>query len=206
MLKIFSKNWNRLSWKLDKEDFAVEAENKSDEEIIELLCHNKIEIKEELPNSQGFSPHKWIPFYKLLDTLKQMNINRWSWVGNTQCKYINLRIDMRDLHCILTDNDGKEITLEQLSFQRKDYTDLINRGNKRILFFDNGKRREDLEILFNSQMNKEENKNLLNHCFIIEGTILESHIDINGNRVIDDFKIDSVSVNKKNDCDKPNNK
>lgn len=41
----------------------------------------------------------------------------WRWVWNMRCKYITLRIDMRDGHCILTDADDKEITIEELEYQ-----------------------------------------------------------------------------------------
>lgn len=42
---------------------------------------------------------------------------RWSWIWNTRCKYINLRIDMRDGHCLIFDKDNNPITLEQLEYQ-----------------------------------------------------------------------------------------
>ena len=39
---------------------------------------------------------------------------------NTKCKYINLRIDMRDGHCLIFDKDNNPIELEDLLFQYRD--------------------------------------------------------------------------------------
>ncbi len=41
----------------------------------------------------------------------------WSWCQNTRCKYVTLRIDMRDGGFVLTDRDGKRISLKQLQWQ-----------------------------------------------------------------------------------------
>ncbi len=43
--------------------------------------------------------------------------NKWSWIFNTQCKYIGLRIDMRDGHFVLTNRNGERITVDQLKYQ-----------------------------------------------------------------------------------------
>lgn len=42
---------------------------------------------------------------------------KWHWYANPQCKYVELRIDMRDGGCIIKDRDGNRISPEQLSFQ-----------------------------------------------------------------------------------------
>lgn len=46
----------------------------------------------------------------------------WHWPMNTRCKYISLRIDMRDGAFVLLDRDGKRITLEQLRWQYSEKT------------------------------------------------------------------------------------
>jgi hypothetical protein len=46
---------------------------------------------------------------------------KWFWFANPlreKVKYINIRVDMRDGHCIITDNDGKRINPEDLAKQR----------------------------------------------------------------------------------------
>ena len=45
--------------------------------------------------------------------------NRWSWARNMDCKYVNIRIDMRDGGFILIDSKGKRISLDALKFQYK---------------------------------------------------------------------------------------
>ena len=37
---------------------------------------------------------------------------------NPKCKYITLRIDTRDLKCIIMDRDDNEITIDQLKIEQ----------------------------------------------------------------------------------------
>lgn len=46
--------------------------------------------------------------------------NYWHWFKNTQCKYVNLRIDMRDGGFVLLNRDGQRISLKQLQWQYGD--------------------------------------------------------------------------------------
>lgn len=41
----------------------------------------------------------------------------WSWARNWDCKYINLRFDMRDGGFVLTNSKDERICLEQLKWQ-----------------------------------------------------------------------------------------
>ena len=41
----------------------------------------------------------------------------WSWVMNTDCKYLNIRVDMRDGGCIVTDREGKRVGIDALNWQ-----------------------------------------------------------------------------------------
>lgn len=43
----------------------------------------------------------------------------WTLVRNSSCKYIDIRIDMRDGGFILKDREGNRISLEQLMYQYK---------------------------------------------------------------------------------------
>jgi hypothetical protein len=60
----------------------------------------------------------WVPVDKALAILRD---KRWSWASNHRCKYVELRIDTRDMHCTIRDRDGKSITLKQLSRQMDTY-------------------------------------------------------------------------------------
>lgn len=66
------------------------------------------------PSGHQLPPSNWVP---VADALAIINDPRWSWALNARCKYIELRIDTRDGHCLISDRDGKRITLKELSRQ-----------------------------------------------------------------------------------------
>lgn len=43
--------------------------------------------------------------------------NHWSWVRNTSCKYLDIRVDMRDGGCIVKDGNGERIGIDALNWQ-----------------------------------------------------------------------------------------
>lgn len=51
------------------------------------------------------------------ETVKRSLSGEWSWCRNTACKYIDIRIDMRDGNCIIKDNTGKRIGPAELRRQ-----------------------------------------------------------------------------------------
>ena len=57
------------------------------------------------------------------EVLAVLNDPEWRWIRNTRCKYVELRIDTRDNHCVIRDRDGNPITLEELKYQYKDSED-----------------------------------------------------------------------------------
>jgi hypothetical protein len=63
-------------------------------------------------------PYRWVP---VADVLAIIRDRRWSWVRNNPCKYIELRIDTRNEHCLIFDRDRREVTLKDLSRQLDDY-------------------------------------------------------------------------------------
>jgi len=61
-----------------------------------------------------------ISFIKKATEGGMFSLNKsWGWIYNSRCKYISLRIDMRDGKFILLDKDDKRISLEQLQYQYK---------------------------------------------------------------------------------------
>lgn len=60
----------------------------------------------------------WVP---LSEVLAVLNDPRWSWHRNSPCKYVELRIDTRDMRCRIGDRDGNPITLRALSRQMNDF-------------------------------------------------------------------------------------
>jgi len=56
------------------------------------------------------------------NTLKPGAIS-WSWARNHQCKYVGLRIDMRDGGFVILNRDGQRISFEQLKWQYRSETE-----------------------------------------------------------------------------------
>lgn len=63
-------------------------------------------------------PDPWVP---LSEVLAILNDPRWTWVRNARCKYVDLRVDTRDMKCLIRDRDGLVITLHDLSRQMDEY-------------------------------------------------------------------------------------
>lgn len=60
--------------------------------------------------------NSWKPIDEILAVL---NDPEWQWYWNTDCKYVDLRIDTRDMHALIRDRHGKTIDLEKLKYQYK---------------------------------------------------------------------------------------
>lgn len=63
------------------------------------------------------STNIWHNFSEVVPILKAAQAGKWQWFENTQCKYIELRIDMRDLGCLIMDRDRERITPDMLAKQ-----------------------------------------------------------------------------------------
>ena len=50
--------------------------------------------------------------------LAAIKSKRWSWYRNPRCKYIDIRIDMRDKKCIVKDRNGVRINPKDVAFQK----------------------------------------------------------------------------------------
>jgi hypothetical protein len=71
----------------------------------------------ELPVSGSEQKVEWIPIDDVLSVVKASTREEWRWYLNSRCKYIDLRVDMRDGCCVLKDRNGRLITLDQLKHQ-----------------------------------------------------------------------------------------
>lgn len=63
----------------------------------------------------------WDVFDAFAEVLRRARLpygdpDRWSWAHNMECKYIDLRIDMRDGGCLIYAK-GKRISPERLAWQ-----------------------------------------------------------------------------------------
>lgn len=59
----------------------------------------------------------WQPIEPVFEVLSDARKGIWNWTANSKCKYITLRIDIRDGHLVLMDRDNNPITLEELKRQ-----------------------------------------------------------------------------------------
>ena len=69
----------------------------------------------------------WDHMDDFLETYNAMDYKKWSWVMNSKCKYVELRVDMRDGGCIIKDGEGNRINPEDLAYQYQgESTDVKN--------------------------------------------------------------------------------
>ena len=88
--------------------------------LLESMMSGKIDEK----YLQKIERNKWednvfediIPTVK--ETLNKVKNREWCWTQNWNCKYIDIRIDMRDGGACLFGRDGR-ISLDQLKYQYK---------------------------------------------------------------------------------------
>jgi len=60
----------------------------------------------------------WDDSEEVFSTIRNLlNVRTWWWSRNSKCKYVSVRIDMRDGNCILSDRNGKRISVEDLKYQ-----------------------------------------------------------------------------------------
>jgi hypothetical protein len=59
----------------------------------------------------------WDHVADVMPTLKAASKGEWTWFNNWPCKYIELRIDMRDGGCLIRDREGNRIDPETLRHQ-----------------------------------------------------------------------------------------
>ena len=61
--------------------------------------------------------NKWHFVDDVVPILKAARAGEWAWYENTRCKYVELRIDMRDLGCIIRDREKVRISPATLAYQ-----------------------------------------------------------------------------------------
>jgi len=61
----------------------------------------------------------WDHLKDFIKVFKLMKENKWSWIYNPECKYVELRIDMRNGGCLIKDRRGNRIDPKDLEYQCK---------------------------------------------------------------------------------------
>jgi len=64
-----------------------------------------------------FVSNEWSDLNDVIRIVNASAHGSWSWTRNARCKYIELRIDMRDGKCLIRNRDGLTITLGELQRQ-----------------------------------------------------------------------------------------
>lgn len=63
--------------------------------------------------------NEWDHLRDFIPVWKAQQEGKWLWYANSRCKYVELRIDMRDGGCIIKDRWGARISPAQLAYQYK---------------------------------------------------------------------------------------
>lgn len=67
-----------------------------------------------------FQGSAWDNIDDFLRVMNEVKAGNWHWARNMKCKYVDLRVDMRDGGCIIKDRDGNRISPQQLAYQYGD--------------------------------------------------------------------------------------
>lgn len=59
----------------------------------------------------------WISIDEVTKIIELARQDNWLWFRNSRCKYLNLRVDMRDGSCLIKDRDGNPISIDELRHQ-----------------------------------------------------------------------------------------
>jgi len=63
----------------------------------------------------------WDDFDDVVNIINLAKQGKWRWIMSKDCKhkYINIRVDTRAAKCILLDENGERIDIEDIKYQRK---------------------------------------------------------------------------------------
>ena len=84
-----------------------------------------MDSNEELTLEIKIKENIWDHINDFLEVYKKSKQGNWIWWKNNKCKYVELRIDMRNGDCIIRDRDGRRINPKDLEYQfeKNDNTD-----------------------------------------------------------------------------------
>ena len=69
-----------------------------------------LENNSQLTTSQKIEQNIWDSLEPVIETIALAKIGKWVWYKNSRCKYIEVRIDMRDFKCIIRDRHSVRIS------------------------------------------------------------------------------------------------
>jgi hypothetical protein len=85
--------------------------------ILACVCDPCLEKNGKFTTAEKTKMNSWDKLEDFLEVYAKMSSGEWSWACNTQCKYVDLRVDMRDGGCIIKTRDGVRIGPDRLAWQ-----------------------------------------------------------------------------------------
>jgi len=105
------------------------------EHIKDLEIKARFSIAPKLPIAERIEKNSWDHnLDQVVDTIKECLNSDWSWSANSDCKYVGIRIDMRNGGLVITNRGDQRISIEQLKYQygNTDVTIVVNSQEKII--------------------------------------------------------------------------
>lgn len=91
--------------------------------IIYSIQKNSIPEKDDNPKEENISFQEkvekniWDKIEDFIHILREMKKDNWVWWRNSEHKYVNLRVDMRDGRCIFLDDKNNRISIDDIKYQ-----------------------------------------------------------------------------------------
>ena len=82
-----------------------------------MLQKNKHYTGSSLSLKDKESNNIWDSIDDVISVINKVREGKWLWWKNPRCKYIDVRIDMRDGGCIIMDREGNRIDPNDLQAQ-----------------------------------------------------------------------------------------
>ena len=89
--------------------FSVEA-------VLASVCPDCLAKNPRLTTKEKIASNTWDHLDDFLDVYVAMKKRKWSWGLNAECKYIDLRVDMRSGKCLMSAK-GERISPRRLAWQ-----------------------------------------------------------------------------------------
>lgn len=97
--------------------FRCKGKMELEKSLFQKICTGCREKDPTYTTDEKTLMNKWDSIDDVNKVLQRMKDNDWSWARNYTCKYIDVRIDMRDGGAIIWDNDGNRVGPDALNWQ-----------------------------------------------------------------------------------------
>lgn len=84
---------------------------------LSIICSACLEENPKHTAKEKNERNLWDHLDSVIEIYQKMKNKEWFWFKNMDCKYIDVRIDMRDGGCIIKQRSGVRINPEELAWQ-----------------------------------------------------------------------------------------